>query len=708
MIPPKFLSATAGGLLFCAVITSASAAEPTKAAQVTQERAVDASEDSSNWLLHGGTYSEQRFSPLDQINADNVSELGLAWFAEIPSIDGLVATPLVVDGVIYMTTSFANVLALDGKTGKILWQFDPEVRVDFGFGNSWASRVNRGVAAWHGKLYVGTGDCRLVAIDATLGTRIWETKTCDPEGGYGITGAPRVANGNVYIGNFGADMGARGYVDAYDAETGELVWRFYTMPGDPSEGYSSKAMAKAAKTWTGDIWWKNGGASVWDAIVYDPELNQLYVGTDSAPLLPNVRSPEGGDNLFTCSIVALDADTGEYRWHYQTVPADAWHYDAAMHIVLAELKVGGKKRKVLMQAPKNGFFYVVDREKGELISANNFVPVNWATHVDLASGRPVELPGARFYETARERAHVTPSGIGGHNWHPMSYSPKTGLVYIPVHEYGAEFRVSELTKESASYDGYGVDPDDTVQMSRIGKLIAWDPKTQSLEWEAPHTLPMNGGVLSTAGDLVFQGTATGEFHAYDAATGKRLWRHAARSSVQAPPIGYEIDDQQYVLLPVGWGGAARLGLPKYGVSKNSRGPSRLLAYKLGGKSELPHADTVAPELPKPPDQTASEEKILEGERLFHEAACAYCHGVGAETIPGGSVPDLRYLTRDKHVQWHAIVLGGSRRKMGMIPFHEMLSVEDSAAIQAYVIEKARKAYEERAPATDKPQGPSPP
>ena len=373
----------------------ASAGIAPRSAPVTAERIIHADREPGNWLTHGRTYSEQRFSPLKQINDRNVGDLGLAWHYDFGTRRGLEATPLVIDGVMYVTGNWSVVHALDARTGRPLWQFDPEVDP------AWAVHlccdvVNRGVAAWGDKIYVGTLDGRLIALDMATGRKVWEVLTVDRDWPYSITGAPRVANGKVFIGNGGAELGVRGYVSAYDAETGKQVWRFYTIPGDPSKPFESPAMEMAAKTWSGKWWTMGGGGTAWDSLVYDPELNLLYIGVgNGGPWNQEIRSAGDGDNLFLSSIVAVNADTGEYVWHYQTTPGDTWDYTATQTMILAELNIGGKQRKVIMQAPKNGFFYVLDRGTGELLSAEPYVAVTWATHVDMATGRPVERPGPR-------------------------------------------------------------------------------------------------------------------------------------------------------------------------------------------------------------------------------------------------------------------------------------------------------------------------
>ena len=648
-----------------------------------------------DWPLHGNDAGELRYSSLDQICPDNVKDLGLAWFADIVAIDGFEATPIVVDGVIYISTGFSNVFAVDGRTGEILWEFYPGVKLDMSMFNSWAARINRGVAVLNDTVYVGTGDCRLVAIDARRGTKRWDITTCDATKEYGITGAPRVANGKVLIGNGGADSGSRGFVSAYDADTGEMVWRFWLVPGDPALGFENEAMEMAAKTWTGEEPWKYGGGSVWDSMSFDPELNLLYLGTASASALPSLRSPEGGDNLFLSSIVAVDADTGQYRWHYQTTPGEAWHYDAANHMILTELNIEGETRNVIMQAPKNGFFYVLDRETGELISANNYVEVNWAEGIDLNTGRPIENPKARFYQTAAQEFQLLPNGtLGGHNWQPMSFSPDTGLVYLPAHGTPGLYRMGDsILFAGATAQYYGVDPDDDEKMKQVGKLLAWDPITQAARWQVNHSLPMNGGVLSSAGNLVFQGTASGEFHIYHAESGELLWKRDTYTSVQASPVTYAVDGEQYVLVPAGAGGTARISLPRYGDAVH--GPSRLLAYKLHGSATLPEPGTWQPELPQPPEQTAASETIARGKKLFDNAGCKVCHGVDAEVGYGNSPPDLRYMTKEKHAQWDEVVMAGSRTALGMPSFSAWLGKDDSKALQAFVIDQANIAWSAR-------------
>ena len=650
--------------------------------------------DVENWLLHGRTSDEQRFSPLDQITRDNINRLGVAWSLDIPSSDGLVATPIVVDGTIYLSAPFSIIYAIDAASGDLLWTYDPQVKLNLSVMGSWLSRWNRGVAVWDGLVIVGTGDCRLVAVDAENGSLAWEVETCDSSAGYAITGAPRVGDGKVFIGNAGADWGLRGYVTAYEANTGEPMWRFYTVPREHVPGEEIQAAGTVEKIGNGNVEHLYGGGSVWDSMTYDEELDRLYIGTDTVHSAPaNNIDP---DDLLSNAIVALDADTGEYLWHYQTLQSDKMDYNAAAHMILANMEIKGELRKVLMQAPKNGFFYVIDRSNGELLSANNYTTVTWASHVDLESGKPVlntDLP----VDAESGKALVYPYGWGGHNWHPMSYSPNTGLVYIPVLDVAAvqQSPNSEGGEEPLGQGAYGVGEGKEAEDEMLGKIVAWDPVTQSERWSQEHKLPWNGGVLSTAGGLVFQGNAEGKFNAYAADSGELLWTIQTGSAIQAPPVTVRINDEQLVIIPVGWGGPQRLWIPRHNAVDLSKGPSRLIAFKLDGDPILTVDTSHVIPLPEPPKQTATADTIARGETLYGGAGCVLCHGVDVEG-GSGSVPNLRYLTKEKHAAWDAIVLGGAYQHKGMLSFKDEINTEDSAAIQAYVIDRAWQAYNEQA------------
>src|SRR5687768_1193470 len=540
-----------------------------KPARVDATRIVQADQDPGNWLTHGRTYSEQRFSPLAKIDAGNVKQLGLAWFVDLDTHRGQEATPLIIDGVLYSTSAWSKVQAIDAATGRQLWQYDPKVPGETGV-KACCDTVNRGVAAYDGKLFLGTLDGRLVALDAATGNEVWSVVTVDQTKAYTITGAPRVIKGKVIIGNGGAEFGVRGYISAYDAQSGKMLWRFYTVPGDPSKPFEAPILEQAAKTWRGEWWKLGGGGTVWDSMAYDPELDLLYIGTgNGSPWNQQYRSPGGGDNLFLSAIVALQPDTGDYVWHYQSTPGETWDFTATQHIVLADLTIEGQPRKVLMQAPKNGFFYVVDRTNGQLISAKPFVPVNWASEIDLKTGRPVENPAARFMNP-KEPALVMPGPYGAHNWHPMSFSPQTGLVYLPAQELGMAYLHDSKFKGRPLGFNIGIDvtavmmPDDpqirAAALATVrGSLKAWDPVTQQEKWSVQHPGAWNGGVLSTAGNLVFQGNVGGDFVAYNAADGTKLWSFPAQTGIVAAPATYAIGDEQYVVVLAGW--AARTPSP---------------------------------------------------------------------------------------------------------------------------------------------------
>ncbi|MDR7101085.1 PQQ-dependent dehydrogenase, methanol/ethanol family [Croceicoccus sp. BE223] len=652
-----------------------------------------------DWAMHGGTADEQRYSPLDQINAGNVAGLKLAWYQDFDTARGQEATPLVVDGVLYTSTAWSKVYAFDAATGRTLWQYDPQVPGKAAV-NACCDVVNRGVAYSKGRIFVGTLDGRLVALDAKTGKPDWITQTTDTTKPYTITGAPRVARGKVFIGNGGADFGVRGYVSAYDEETGKLAWRFYTVPGKPGakDGAASDDILSrlAAPTWFGDKYLElGGGGTVWDAIVYDEDLNQLYIGVgNGSPLTLKERSEGKGDNLFLSSIVALDPDTGRYLWHYQEVPGETWDFTATAQITLATLNIGGMPRQVLMHAPKNGFFYVIDRKTGTLISAEKFAPVNWAERIDLATGRPVEAPGAR-YES--EAFLATSAGAGAHSWQPMSYSPKTGLVYLPTQMIAALYNHEKGFRIEPGQWNLGYDmmtsrmPGDPAVQAQIrasltGWLSAWDPVAQKEVWRGQHGGPWNGGTLATAGDLVFQGTAAGTFDAYRASDGQKLWSFAAQSGVMAGPVSFQVGGRQYIAVLAGYGGAVPLSLPSFdGPTVPING--RVLVFSLDGMASLPPKSDAAPPPIVAPTFAMSAERVEEGRLLFGKV-CAACHGL--EAWSGGIVPDLRRsgALHDAQV-WQDIVIGGALQDNGMVGFAKTLTPSQAESIRHFVGDQAR-------------------
>lgn len=667
------------------------------AAQVDDERLLQADNEPGNWMSHGRTYSEQRFSPLTSVSSDNVAQLGLAWSYDLETHRGIEATSLVVDGVMYMTSAWSVVHAIDARTGEALWSFDPKVPGEKAK-HTCCDVVNRGMAAWQGQLFFGSLDGRLFSLDAKTGKVNWEVATFDPALPYTITGAPRVVKGKVLIGNGGAEFGVRGYISAYNVTDGSMAWRFYTVPGNPDLGFENDAMEMAAQTWNGE-WWAlgGGGGTVWDSMAYDPELDLLYFGVgNGTPWNQEIRSPGGGDNLFLSSIVAVRPDTGEYVWHYQTTPGETWDYTAAQHIILAELDIKGKQRKVLMQAPKNGFFYVLDRATGELLSAENYIDITWATHVDMATGRPVEIPAARYKD---EPYTVFPSYLGGHNWHPMSYNPATGLVYIPVLDFPATYGQPEEFIYNPGVGNTGTDgivgglPDEQAERDAIaalikGRLVAWDPVQQKEAWRVEYKGPWNGGTLSTAGNLVFQGTADGKLVAYRADSGKELWSFATQTGVVAPPITYKIDGEQYISVNVGWGGAFALVFGEFVQAGSLPNVNRVLTFKLGADGSLPAVPWRPAVTFNPPALEASDESIALGFTTYQDV-CMGCHGLNA--VSGLVIPDLRgsgYLWDE--AAWDNVVLGGALKDRGMASFASNISKEQSHAIRSYIIQQAKR------------------
>jgi len=656
------------------------------AGNVTDERVMKESADGRNWFVKGGSFRGEHFTPLDQINEDNVTDLGLAWAIDLPAPDGISATPIVIDGVIYLSAAYSVVYAIDAKTGKVLWTYDPKVRDVFTANPhlSWISRVNRGVAVWDGGVYATTADCRLIALDATTGQHRWTKQTCDNSLGYSISDSPYAGGGKIFVGNAGSEsrLKNRGYVSAYDPKNGDLLWRFYIVPSDNPAENDTPALQMAAKTWSGDTLEKfAGGGNNWNEMTYDPETGLLFFGTSGAyPYVYEERTPGGGDNLFLSSVVAVNADTGEYVWHYQTVDHDSWDYNATMNIVLADLNIEGKDRETVLIAPKNGFHYALDRHTGELLTAGKFAKVNWATHINMETGRPVYDPEGEYWNLAAgESRAIWPNMWGAHSWNPMAYHPGLGLSYIPVVDIPAV----------VTPRGDGTYADDNVMFTEVdgkpfspGKLVAFDPVSQSIRWTVDQRLAYNGGVMATAGNLVFEGNAEGRFEAYAADTGERVWSVRTGSPINAAPASYSLDGTQYIVIPIGTGGGVQFYYPQMHATDDARGPTRLLAFSLGGSVAMPDPGPLTRMLPDQPALDATPETIALGKHLYSEN-CKGCHGVGGIARYGGSVPDLRYSNAETHATWAGIVVGGARRMNGMPSFE--LSVEEADAVRNYVL-----------------------
>jgi len=637
------------------------------------------------WPSYGLDYAETRFSRLTKVSDANVKDLGLAWTYNLESTRGVESTPLVVDGVMYVTASWSVVHAVDVRTGKRLWSFDPQVDRKIGF-KGCCDVVNRGVALYQGKVFVAAYDGRLIALDAASGSKVWETDTLiDHKRSYTITGAPRVIKGNVVIGQGGAEYGVRGYLTAYDAQTGKQKWRWFTVPGDPSQPYEDASMKMAAKTWdpSNKYWESGGGGTPWDTITFDPQLNLLYVGTgNGSPWSRNLRSPKGGDNLFLASIVALNPDTGKYVWHYQETPGDNWDYTSTQPMILADLKIAGKARKVILHAPKNGFFFVLDRTNGTFISADNFVDVNWATGYD-AKGRPMEIEGAR----GDKPRDAIPGPFGAHNWHPMSFNPMTALVYLPAQnvpinlsdDKNWSFNSNKLGQPHGGM-GWNLAMNANLEPPKskpFGRLIAWDPVAKKEAWRVEQISPWNGGTLTTAGNLVFQGTADGRFVAYNAKTGDKLWETAVGTGVVAAPSTYEVDGTQYVSVAVGWGGV-------YGLAQRTterEGPGTVYTFKVGGTATPPDFSKyqIGPLVAGVKYDPAH---VAEGTGLY-VSNCVFCHGVpGVDR--GGNIKNLGYISADELGALDKFVFNGPFVSQGMPDFTGKLTPEQVTKIQAFI------------------------
>ena len=674
----------------------------TGVANVDDARLEHPEREPQNWITHGGDWREQRFSTLDQINTQTVSRLKPAWYFDYDTTRGQESTPLIVDGVMYVSTAWSKVYALDAKTGTQVWFFDPKVPGAAGV-PACCDIVNRGVAVYKGKIYVGTVDGRLIALNGATGTPVWSVTTTPAGTTYSITGAPRIARGKVFIGNAGSEFGGRGYVSAYDAQTGKLVWRFYTVPGGPAakpDGVASDdALARIARpTWFGEWYKYGGGGHVWNAIVFDPDFNQVYLATGNGyPWNRTYRSAGQGDNLFLASIVAVDADTGRYKWHYQEVPGEEWDYDSIADMTLVELKIAGTPKKVLLHAPKNGFFYVIDRANGKVLSARQYISgVNWAKSVELTTGRPEIVEAARYRQSGWLGV---PGGGGAHNWHPVAFSPLTGLLYIPATESSTYYQATPEFRYEQGMPHIGIDRDAMLHGpggSPFGPaaayLIAWNPATQSEVWRA------NGrgnGVLATAGNLVFQGRTRagllGEFIAFRADNGARAWSYPTPNAIHAGPVTYSVDGEQYVAVSSG------ASLLSFNAPARVRHAGRMLAFKLDGAGTLPPEAPFAPGA-NPPQQVAAKAAYDLG-KAHYDLYCARCHGY--DTQSANVIPDLRRSPMLTDPQaWRTVVLDGALTDRGMVSWSKYLSPDDAEAVRAYIGEQARVLQQqERAPSS---------
>lgn len=677
----------------CDTRTETAAVTPVKVkeettAWVDRKRLLAADTEPQNWLVAGRDFRQQHYALSKSINAENVDQLGLAWEYPVTYpgrvLHGLEAVPQVIDGVMYTSGPWGMVYALDAKTGRQIWRYDPVVDASY-LRRGCCGAVNRGVTVWKGLVYVASFDGYLIALNAKTGIEEWKVDTfIDRKSPYSITGAPQIAGTKVLIGNSGAEFGVRGYISAFDIETGELAWRFYTVPGDPAKGFEHPEMAEAAKTWSpNSLWESGGGGTVWGHMAYDPELNLLYVGTGNGSPWPAwVRSPGGGDNLYLSSILAINPDTGRLVWHYQTTPGDNWDFTATQHMLLAELNINGQHRKVLMQAPKNGFFYVLDRITGELLSANNYVRVNWASHVDMKTGRPVLAEQGNYKDVPKV---LLPGPWGGHNWQPMSYNPQTGLVYIPARDtptlMGPVVSLPPFPKEYADLTK------EFKQESMQERLIAWDPIAKKERWGVPLKGFMNGGTLTTAGNLVFQGTSDGRFVAYNATTGDTLKELDIGTGIVAAPMSFMINDEQFIAVMAGYGGVVSGAFHHDTAPYRYQNLGRIIVFKLGGSDVPLPPPIVARSAPESPPLRGTSAQYEEGRSLF-KIHCWRCHGGTEKEI--SAYPNLMMMSEGIHQLFDKIVLDGLFSAGGMASFSDVLNEKNVEDIHVYLIHEQGK------------------
>lgn len=682
------------GLVLCSLNISQSVCAAADPSFTSSEAKLRDDSRSGDWAAFGRTYAEQHFSPLRDVNRGNIAQLGLAWSLDLGR-ENSVTGPLEIDGTIFFATGYSLIHAVDVLSGKEKWRYDAHAAEAAGrkLRQGWGSR---GLAWWNGKIYTGTQDGRLIALDAQTGQPVWSVMTVATDDYRFISGPPRAFAGRIIIGHGGADAGdTRGYVTAYDAESGKQLWRFFTVPGNPADGFESDAMRMAATTWSGEWWKYGGGGTVWNAITYDQELDQIYLGTgNGAPWNYQIRSQSKGDNLFLSSIVALDAKTGEYRWHYQTNPGECWDYNASMDMELADLKLRGRTRKVLMTAPKNGFYYVIDRHDGKLISAKPYVKVSWATGVDLKTGRPQEVPGVRY--DGGKPFLMAPSTMGAHTWLPMAFSPDSGLQYIPAIELAVTFgqlpglETKDWKRTPDNVLDEGVAAAFPLDEQGDSALVAWDPVTQRQAWRVKTPGYWNGGVLATGGDLVFQGHIDGTFNAYSAKTGELVWKYEAQAAVLAPPISYSVNGRQYITVLTGMGtSGAYLGplLERFNLNPANQA-RRVLTFTLGGNAVLPVASHAQLQIPADPDFTDDPDAEGRGVNIFAQR-CSVCHGFRAAAV--GAAPDLRTSPIPRTSEAFSKVLHDGILVAGGMPKFDELTRRDIDDVRQYVRFEAQKA-----------------
>ena len=654
--------------------------------------------DNTDWPLLGNTAEMQHHAPLDQINRDTVARLGLAWSAEMPTSYGLVGNPLIQHGTVFQGGPGGQIFASDIRTGQLKWHFaatyDPVSGESQSLAGMWGRQMNRGLALYKDMAIIATGDCRLVAVDQHTGKKRWEAQSCDASQMYGISGAPRVGDGLVFIGNACMDTGAtRGFVDAFDAETGLRKWRFYTVPGDPATE-RDPFYQKVAKSW-GTDWYKKtqGCGSVWDAITFDEKLHQVYIGVGGpAPTNPSQRAADAGDELFSNSVVALDSRTGAYKWHFKEVPNDGWNFEPSVGIMIADLPVAGSPRRTVVSVPKNGFAYVLDAQTGKFLSGNNYVFVNWASGLK-PDGQPIMADAGAFWKFPGKKMLVYPGGMGAHGWEALAFDPARNVLYIPAMIIPfLTTKMPDAKIGGVSFDLFAGERADAPIKSH-GEVVAFDLVANKVLWRARDRMPVNGGLLHTSGGLVFQGMADGRLVARDDRTGKVLWSHQTGGAIRAAPSVVMVDGEEYVIVSTGNGASSSTAalVARYTSTPEARTPPRLLAFRLGGKAPYPALAHVEP-VPAPAQPRQDVAMAKHGADLFEGYGCSLCHGSDGGASVGGGVPNLNRIPPPDFVTFSKVVQQGLLSSAGMPRFRDMTDA-DARAIYANIINKAWDAHD---------------
>lgn len=652
------------------------------------------------WTHLGGDPQSHQYSALTQINSQNVHSLGLLWYSNLPIPEGLIGNPLVKDGVVYQSGPWGRVVATDILSGRTRWAFDPHLDLSsYSAGSAFIATVNRGAGMDEDHVYA-TGGCSLYAIDRKTGTQVWEAQVCQPGQDLGADSSPRVGDGKVFVGVTNMQSGTnRGYAIALDARTGKELWRFYTVPGDPSKPYENAQMAAAAKTWGSRYWLDTkGSGGVWEGMVYDPQTGLLIFGAGNPGVDGHEAEFAGKPMLYADSLIAVNASTGQYAWHVQETTGDVFHPgDATAHLQLADLHINGRVRHVVMQAAKNGYFYVIDAKSGQVISADEYgIPDSNFEPVDKETGTVSFRKNLAFWNFPEGKKEIMqPGGFGAHTWELCSYDPDTGMVYIPAFVF--PYELTRAGREE--FAGFAKD----AKYKNHGVLIAWDPLAKEERWQVDHPITINGGVLSTAGGVVFQGTP-GKLYAYDAKSGQTLWSFDTHSIVLGAPSTVMVQGRQILLVPSGDGNAVASSKTAALTTtpETIAAPSRLLAFALDGKATLP---PTPPKLIRRPPLPRQPRELAElGRALFEEHGCGSCHGTHLVTSGNGRIPDLRNAPEPLLRLMPQILRDGVFRSAGMPRFPNVTD-QQVEQLQAYITNAAWDAYDAQTRSTAAPASP---